>query len=127
MDLTSFGLMLDENKMSDMTRRMKELRALNKPAEDIVKEFAEEFYTPDSEGIERARKFLVGRKPYLKDFVNKDADELNNIPKREIEKLRNRFSEYMSAKEFNSIMNRNKTNAHKKIVDAIVDRVIEKG
>lgn len=126
MDLRSFELYLNENKMSDMSRRMKELRALNKPAEDIVKEFAEEFYSLDSEGMVKARKFLVGKKPFLKNFVNMSDDEVSTLPKKEMEKLRNRFSKYMSVKDFNSIMNRNK-NANKKILDTIVDKVIEEG
>lgn len=126
MDLRSFELYLNENKISDMSRRMKELRALNKPAEDIVKEFAEEFYTLDAEGMEKARKFLVGKKPFLKNFVNMSNDEINQLPKKQMEKLRNRYSKYLSVKEFNSIMSRNK-NPNKKILDIIIDKSIEEG
>ncbi len=127
MDLKTFELNLNENKISDMSRRLKELRALHKPADDIIKEFAEEFYSSDSEGMKKARKFLVGKKPYLKDFLNKTDEEINNLERSEMEKLRNRYSKYMDMKEFNTIMNRNKKNANKKIVDIITERVIEKG
>lgn len=126
MDLRSFELYLNENKMSDMSRRMKELRALNKPAEDIVKEFAEEFYTLDAEGMEKARKFLVGKKPFLKNFASMSNDEIDKLPKKQMEKLRNRYSKYLSVKEFNSIMSRNK-NPNRKILDIIIDKAIEEG
>jgi len=126
MDLRSFELYLNENKMSVMSMRLKELRALNKPAQDIVKEFAREFYSEDTDGMEKAKKFLVGRKPFLKNYANMSNEEVNKLPKKEMEKLRNRYSKYMSVKEFNTTMNRNK-NPNEKILKIIMDKVIENG
>jgi hypothetical protein len=125
MDLTSFDLLLNENKMSDMHRRLKELRALNKPADDIIKEFAAEFYADKDGALEKATKFLVGKKPFLKNYVSMSDSQLENLPKKEMEKLRNRYSEHMSMKEFNKFMR--EKNPHRKIVETITRRVIESG
>lgn len=124
MDLTSFEIMLNENKRSVMSMRMKELRALNKPADQIIKEFAQEFYSGQEDALEKAKKMLVG-KTYLKNFMSMTPSQLENLPKKEMEKLRNRYSKYMDMKEFNRLMKQK--SPHKKILDKIVEKVVENG
>lgn len=120
MDLKNFGLMLDENKTTFHSKRIDEMRKLNKSAEEMTLEFARKLFTEDNKGRLEAQKFLIGNNSYLKNFISMNESELDNQPKKEMEKLRNRYSKYMPLKEFNRLSN-------KKIVEKLVERVIENG
>ncbi|MFW6002266.1 MAG: hypothetical protein ACOCQD_02915 [archaeon] len=123
MNLKNFNLMLDENKKTTHKKRIDEMRSLNKSSEEMTLEFAKKLFTEDSRGKLEAQKFLIGNNPYLKNFLNMDEKNLENQPKREMEKLRNRYSKYMSMKEFNSLVKQ----SNSKIVEKLVERVIENG
>lgn len=123
MDLKNFGLMLDENKKTTYNKRIDEMRELHKSAEEMTLEFAKKLFTEDSKGKLEAQKFLIGNNPYLKNFLSMSEETLERQPKREMEKLRNRYSKYMSIREFNSLVKE----SNSKIVRKLVEKVIENG
>lgn len=123
MDLKNFDLMLDENKNTTYKKRIYEMRNLNKSAEDMILEFTKKLFTEDSKGRVEAQKFLIGNNPYLKNFLSMDEETLEQQPKREMEKLRNRYSKYMTMREFNELIK----DSNKKIVERLTEKVIENG
>ena len=122
MDLKNFGLMLDENKKTTHNKRIDEMRKLNKSAEEMTLEFARKLFTEDSKCKLEAQKFLIGNNSYLKNFLSMNED-LDNQKKSDMEKLRNRYSKYMSIREFNELMKE----GNSKVVNILVKRVIENG
>jgi len=123
MDLKNFDLMLDENRKIVHNKRIDEMRELHKSSEEMTLEFAKKLFTEDSKGKLEAQKFLVGNNAYLKNFLSMNEETLEEQNKREKEKLRNRYSKYMSMKEFNELIKV----SNKKIVERLTKKVIENG
>lgn len=123
MDLKNFGLMLDENKKVAHNKRINEMRELHKSAEEMTLEFAKKLFTEDSRGRLEAQKYLLGNNSYLKNFLSMNEKTLEEQPKREMEKLRNRYSKYMSMREFSSLIKE----SNKRIVERLTEKVIENG
>lgn len=119
MELKNFGISLNENRKNTISRRISEMRELHKPAEDMIMEFTPMF-SEDSNGRIEATKMLLGENPYIKHFVGKDVESYS---KKDMEKLRNRYSKHMTMKEFNELIKI----SNQVIVEELTKRIIENG
>lgn len=119
MELKNFGISLNENKKKNISKRLMEMRQLHKPADDIILEFTPMF-SEDSNGKIEATKMLLGENSYIKHFVGKDVE---STPKKDMEKLRNRYSQYMTMREFNELIKI----SNQTIVEELTKRIIERG
>lgn len=119
MELKNFGISLNENKKKSIEKRIKEMRQLHKPAEDMIMEFTPMF-SESTYGQMEATKMLLGENSYIKHFIGKDVE---SYQKKDMEKLRNRYSQHMTMKEFNELIKV----SNSIIVEELTKRIIERG
>lgn len=118
MKLNEFQFNLNEQKVSnsvrDFNREVRELRALNNSADEIIKKMATRFDQP----YEFVKKKILPTK--LKKYAEMSKQELDNVTDKEIKELKDKYKKYFEAEELRRISS--KSTFLNKLMDSFVEQ-----